>query len=126
MAKARYYETMIIVRPDLAEEARNEVVDKVKGWIEEKVGGTIETAERWGMRKLAYRTQKTNFTEGDYAYFIYKGEPEKVNVLDDLFHITAEVFRHQTFRREDLEKKAKKKESNITVEAPVTSEESAE
>lgn len=122
MARRRIYETMILVRPNLSEEERNANVEKVRGWITEKIGGEIQEEERWGIRKLAYRTQKTNFTEGDYAYFIYNADSEKVNDLDEMFHITQEVFRYQTFRREDLEKKAKKKDSNITIENPTNTQ----
>jgi len=121
----RYYETMFVVRTDIAEEERNALAEKVRGWIEGQLEGEVEEFRRWGIRKLAYRTQKGKFTEGDYTYIIYKADPEKVNQLDDLFKVNQEIFRFQTIRREDLEKKVRKtqKEAKIKVEEPETSEE---
>lgn len=126
MAKERFYETMIVIKPTLSEEDRVKLTEDVKGWITDIVNGTIEEEKRWGLRKFAYRTQKDNLTEGDFTYFVYKADPEKVNTLDERFHITQDIVRHLTIRREDLDKKAKSKESNITVEEPVSEENSAE
>ncbi|KLO24865.1 MULTISPECIES: 30S ribosomal protein S6 [unclassified Marinitoga] len=127
--KERIYEVMFIVSPELSEENRNNEVEKVKNWIEEKVGGEIQHWERWGMRKLAYRTHQ-GYTEGDYTWGIFKATPDKVNALDGLFRINSQnTFRWQVFRREDLEKaekiKQKKVEENkeVVVEEPVNSEE---
>ncbi|PNR95354.1 30S ribosomal protein S6 [Petrotoga sp. 9PWA.NaAc.5.4] len=116
----RYYETMFVVKTDLPEEERNNVAQKVKSWIEERVEGEVEEFTRWGVRKLAYKTPKGKHTEGDYTYIIYKAEPDKVNLLDELFKINQEIFRYQTIRREDLEKKLRKsqKETKIKFEEP--------
>jgi len=121
----RYYETMFVVRTDIPEEERNALAEKVRGWIEGQLEGEVEEFTRWGVRKLAYRTQKGKFTEGDYTYIIYKADPEKINQLDDLFKVNQEIFRFQTIRREDLEKKVRKtqKEAKIKVEEPEISEE---
>lgn len=116
----RYYETMFVVKADLPEDERNNVAQKVKSWIEERVEGEVEEFTRWGVRKLAYKTPKGKYTEGDYTYIIYKAEPDKVNLLDELFKINQEIFRYQTIRREDLEKKLRKsqKETKIKFEEP--------
>lgn len=103
----RIYETMFIVSPKLNEEERNAMAEKVKTYIEERVGGTIEKFDRWGIRRLAYRVQK-GFTEGDYTVVQFRAEPENIAVLERLFNITPEVFRWQTFRREDIEKEERK------------------
>jgi len=127
--KERIYEVMFIVSPELSEEARNSEVEKVKSWIEKRVGGEIQHWERWGMKKLAYRTHQ-GYTEGDYTWGIFKASPEKVNELDGLFKINSQnTFRWQVFRREDLEKAEKNKEKKaaenqeVVVEEPVNTEE---
>ncbi|MDI3524030.1 MAG: small subunit ribosomal protein [Kosmotoga sp.] len=107
MSEKRIYETMFIVSPELPDEAREAIAEKVKRYIEERVEGTIEQFDRWGMRKLAYRVRK-GFTEGDYTVVLFRADPEKVNSLERLYNITPEIFRWQTFRREDLEKEEKK------------------
>lgn len=107
MSEKRIYETMFIVSPELPDEAREAIAEKVRRYIEERVEGNIEQFDRWGMRKLAYRVRK-GFTEGDYTVVLFRADPEKVNSLERLYNITPEIFRWQTFRREDLEKEEKK------------------
>ncbi|HQC16104.1 30S ribosomal protein S6, partial [Mesotoga prima] len=88
-------------------ENRNATAEKVRDYIVERVGGTVEKFDRWGMRKLAYRVSK-GFSEGDYTVIQFKADPESVDTLERFFGVTPEVFRWQTFRREDLEKAEKK------------------
>ena len=122
--KPRIYEIMFIVSPKLDQEERDAKVEKVKSWITERIGAQIESFERWGMRKLAYRTRQ-GFTEGDYTWGIFRALPSKVKELDSLLKIDPEIFRWQIFRRFDLEKKERKKErekQNIVVEEPIVEE----
>lgn len=120
----RIYETMFIVVPTLNDEEREAVVEKVKNFIQERLEGKIENVDRWGIRKLAFKVKK--FTEGDYTVIIFRASPEKVNELENFYHITQEIFRWQTFRREDLEKKEKKKGSNVEVKENVSESETQE
>lgn len=60
----REYEMVFIVRSDLDEEAFNEVLEKVKGWISEP-GGQVTKVDLWGKRRLAYPIRKQ--TEGQYV-----------------------------------------------------------
>ncbi len=103
----RIYETMFIVSPRLDEESRNSMAEKVRDYIVERVSGTIEKFDRWGIRKLAYRVTK-GFSEGDYTVIQFKADSESVDILEKFYGITPEIFRWQTFRREDLEKAEKK------------------
>jgi len=61
----RDYELVFIVHPDLDENAFNEVLNRVKGWITE-TGGQVIKADLWGKRKLAYPIRKQ--TEGQYVH----------------------------------------------------------
>ena len=106
MNTMRIYETMFIVDPTLEDEEREKVVDSVKKIIGERIGGTIESVDRWGIRKLAFKVRR--FTEGDYTVILFRANPEKVNTLEDFYHVTPQIFRWQTFRRIDLEKKERK------------------
>ncbi len=60
----REYELILIVHPDLDENAFNEALEKVQGWITES-GGKINKVDLWGKRKLAYLIHKQ--TEGQYV-----------------------------------------------------------
>lgn len=60
----REYELIIIVHADLDENALNDVLEKVQGWITEG-GGKITKVDLWGKRKLAYLIRKQS--EGQYV-----------------------------------------------------------
>lgn len=62
----RNYELVVIVHPDLDENALNAVVEKVKGWITE-AGGSVEKVDLWGRRRMAYSIRKQR--EGQYVLF---------------------------------------------------------
>ena len=121
MEKLRIYETMFIMAPDIPQETREEIVEKVKKLIEEKIGGKIENVDRWGVRKLAYKIKQ--YTEGDYTVLLFRAPGDKVGELEYFFRVTPEVFRWQTCRRFDLEKKERKakgsRESGEVVEEQV-------
>jgi len=123
----RIYETMFIVSPKLDEEERNAMAEKVRDYIVERVGGTIEKFDRWGVRKLAYRVAK-GFSEGDYTVIQFRADPETLDILERFYGITPDVFRWQTFRREDLEKAEKRASLKPpeTVEEPESVETSTE
>lgn len=60
----REYELVFIVHPDLDENALNEVINRVRGWIVD-AGGEITKTDLWGKRKLAYAIRKQK--EGQYV-----------------------------------------------------------
>ncbi len=60
----RAYELTFIVHPELDDSAFNEVVERVKIWINDS-GGEITQIDFWGKRKLAYEISKQ--TEGNYV-----------------------------------------------------------
>lgn len=61
-----HYELMVIIHPDLDEEAIQQALSKIKDWIA-KSEGVIEKIDNWGKRHLAYEIQKQN--EG--VYFLH-------------------------------------------------------
>ena len=52
-----YYETMYILRPDIAEDEVNNHIDKYNKLLEE-FGGTILDSQMRGKRRLAYQIAK--------------------------------------------------------------------
>ena len=75
----RIYEELFIVRPDATEEEVDPLVEQMKGVITH-AGGTIEKAEKWGMRKLAYRVSKHN--EGQYILLVFNAKADTVKELE--------------------------------------------
>ena len=52
-----YYETMYILRPDIAEDEVNNHIDKYNKLLEEQ-GGKVLDSQRRGKRRLAYQIDK--------------------------------------------------------------------
>ncbi|MFN8381236.1 MAG: 30S ribosomal protein S6 [Anaerolineales bacterium] len=87
----RKYELMCIIQPDLDETAFNGVLDKVKGWISDS-GGTIDKAEVWGRRKLAYIIEKHR--EGQYVLLNVTMEPKATFELERNLRYQESIMRH--------------------------------
>jgi len=87
----RKYELMCIIQPDLDETAFNGVLDKVKGWISES-GGSIDKAEVWGRRKLAYIIEKHR--EGQYVLLNVTMEPAATFDLERNLRFQEPIIRH--------------------------------
>ncbi len=94
----RDYELVIIVTPEIDEEATAEVVDKVKSWITE-AGGSIEAFEEWGRQKFAYLIRKHK--EGLYFLFNLKLDPTAVAGLERNFRLQETILRFLITNRED-------------------------
>lgn len=85
------YETIFILNPSLDEETVKVAIDKFKGVIENG-GGTIETVDFWGKRKLAYEISKVS--EGYFTLVNFTAAPQLPKELDRVFRITDGVIRH--------------------------------
>ena len=94
----RDYELVIIVTPEIDEEATAEVVDKVKSWITD-AGGSIEAFEEWGRQKFAYLIRK--HTEGLYFLFNLKLDPTAVAGLERNFNLQESILRFLIINRDD-------------------------
>ena len=68
----RNYEVVFIVHPDLEEIALTALVEKVKTWISDS-GGSVEKADVWGKRRMAYRIRKQR--DGQYVYMVASFAP---------------------------------------------------
>ena len=53
----RIYEELFIVKPDAAEEEIDQFIEQMKRWSPPPAG-TVDKADKWGKRKLAYRVDK--------------------------------------------------------------------
>ena len=92
------YELLFFVAPNLEEEARAKVMARVEGVITD-ANGTVDKAEDWGKRKLAYEINK--LTEGDYILIDFHAEPDHIAELDRVLRINDSVERHMIVCRSD-------------------------
>jgi small subunit ribosomal protein S6 len=87
----RAYELMYIIRPDLDEEAINDVIEKFDQLIANN-GGEVVNVNRWGKRRLAYEIN--DYREGYYVLEHFNGEPATEQELERVFKITDTVIRY--------------------------------
>lgn len=86
----RKYEITYIVHPDLDSEAFKSLNTLVEGWVKD-AGGTIEKADIWGKRKLAYPIKKQG--EGQYVLLHTEMEPTTCAELERQFRLQEPVMR---------------------------------
>lgn len=91
---------MLIVRPNLEDEARATVLDRVRNVITAD-GGVIDSEDSWGKRRLAYEIDHTE--EGEYYVTRFHASTAAVAELDRVLHITDQVLRFMIVRRDDLD-----------------------
>ncbi len=94
----RYYETLYIVNPNLADEDREDVVAKFNGLIEKNKGVVIKVDE-WGKKNLAYEVKK--FDKGYYVLAQYCGESQIIAELKREFKLDERVIKYQTIKLSD-------------------------
>jgi len=86
----RKYELMMIVSPDLTEEARNTLVASVEEELTE--GGTkILSAEHWGVRDLAYRIRSSG--TGYYILWTLESDGKNIIPVTKSFNIKKDIWR---------------------------------
>ena len=93
----REYELTLVLHPDLDEEGRKELLERVKEWIP---NGDSELAEdHWGQRKLAYPINKIN----DGYYVLFEGEMDAAGLSDMERNIryTEQILRHLVIRKDE-------------------------
>lgn len=105
-----HYETVCIVKPDVAEDAIKGVIQKATTTLTEG-GGAMEKLDEWGRRRLAYPIQKKN--EGYYFVMEYKSAPDVSKEIGRLLGLNENVLRYQTVRMEKRAAAAKLKAEEV-------------
>lgn len=90
-----YYETMYILRPNIAEDAVDSHVNKYRDCILGAEGQVIDTQMR-GKRRLAYPIDK--HTEGIYVQLHHAGSGQQVAVLEQAMGLSDDVIRYLTIK----------------------------
>lgn len=102
----REYELGIVIRPTLAEEGVQNVVERLKNVIVGQ-GGTVEKVDLWGKRRLAYPIEK--HTEGYYVFLRFVLPPKNVAEVSRVARYTEDILRHVLVKEE--KKRAVKEEA---------------
>jgi small subunit ribosomal protein S6 len=96
--RKREYETIFILRPDLANDAISAVNSKVRGVIETG-GGRLLKVENWGRRKLAYEVRKQ--LKGIYLFWRYLGGAGLVEEVERNLRLSDQVIRYYSVKVAD-------------------------
>ena len=91
-----YYETMYILRPDIAEDAVNTHIDKYNKLLEE-FGGTILDSQMRGKRRLAYQIAKHR--EGIYVQLSHQGDGQHIFKIEKAMRLSEDVIRYMTVKQ---------------------------
>ena len=92
-----YYETMYILRPDIAEDEVTNHIEKYNKLLEES-GGKILDSQMRGKRRLAYQIEKHR--EGIYVQLSHQGDGQHIFKIEKAMRLSEDVIRYLTVKQE--------------------------
>jgi len=93
----RRYELMLILRPDVADDKAQAVIDRTTRQLL-AAGGQIVKVAPWGRRRLAYPIDRHR--EGSYHIILFEAPADAIAEMERTLLITEEVLRHLVTRDE--------------------------
>jgi small subunit ribosomal protein S6 len=93
----RRYELMLVIRPDIADDRSQAIIDRTTRQIVGS-GGQIVKVAPWGRRRLAYPIDRHR--EGSYHIVIFEAPADAIAELERSLLITEELLRHLVTRVE--------------------------
>lgn len=91
----RAYEVLVILDPSTDERTVAPSLDKYLNVVRND-GGTVESVDVWGRRRLAYEVKKN--AEGIYAIINLNAEPSTVKELDRQLTLNESILRTKVIR----------------------------
>ena len=92
-----YYETMYILRPDIAEDEVTNHIDKYNKLLNE-FGGIVIDSQMRGKRRLAYQIAKHR--EGVYVQLSHQGDGQHIFKIEKAMRLSEDVIRYMTVKQE--------------------------
>ena len=92
-----YYETMYILRPDIAEDEVNKHIEKYNALLE-SMGGKVLDSQMRGKRRLAYPIAKNR--EGIYVQLSHQGDGQHIAKIEKAMRLSEDVIRYMTLKQE--------------------------
>ena len=92
-----YYETMYILRPDIAEDEVSNHIEKYNELLA-KMGGKILDSQMRGKRRLAYPISKNR--EGIYVQLSHQGDGQHIAKIEKAMRLSEDVIRYMTIKQE--------------------------
>lgn len=92
------YELAVVVSAKLEDDARAEVIEKVKALVT-RFGGNITDVDEWGKKRLAYEIQKMK--EAYYYFIHFESETTTPGEIEERIRIMDGVIRYLCVKQED-------------------------
>ncbi len=90
------YEVLLLLDAELPDERQTEIVTRTRELVE-RDGGTFESQDAWGRRRLAYEIDHK--PEGAYHLLTFSAEPGTLDEISRVLKIDDTVMRHMATRR---------------------------
>jgi small subunit ribosomal protein S6 len=87
---------MLLLDAELTEERQNEILARIRELVEKR-GGSWQSDDAWGRRKLAFEIDKKG--EAFYYLLLFDSDAETLDELTRVLKITDSVLRHMAVRR---------------------------
>ena len=97
--KLRHYETFYLLHPDLSDEERTAISEKLQQIIISGHGEIVKI-DPWPLQKLAYRVQKQ--TQGYYVLMEYGASAESISELTRRLRLDEGVMKFTTTKKSDV------------------------
>ena len=91
------YELAVVVSAKLEDDARAEVIEKVKALVT-RFGGNITDVDEWGKKRLAYEIQKMK--EAYYYFIHFESETTTPGEIEERIRIMDGVIRYLCVKQE--------------------------
>lgn len=95
----RDYEVTIVVQPQLEEEERNELIERVSELLAPGEKEGILTVHHWGQRQLAYEIDK--HFDGYYVHYEAKIDPTRISEIERSMGFMDDILRTLVVRKEE-------------------------
>ncbi|MBW2568145.1 MAG: 30S ribosomal protein S6 [Deltaproteobacteria bacterium] len=110
----RRYETILIIDPDLSDDKRSSILEKLRDLITQHKAFLVEFDD-WGVRKLAYEIKKKG--RGYYLRVDYCGISALVNEIERFARIEDQILKYMTVLLDENADIEKIKEELASIEA---------
>jgi small subunit ribosomal protein S6 len=109
--RLREYETIFLIRPDLAEDLVDKIVERMRG-IVHREGGKVIKVENWGKKKVAYEVKKN--LRAIFIRFLYLGTTKMVAEFERNLRMTDDVLKYQSVKiADDVDPSTRQVEADV-------------
>ncbi|MBG9981311.1 30S ribosomal protein S6 [Facklamia sp. DSM 111018] len=99
MNQATQYEILYIIRPDMTDEAKQELIARFDQILTDKGSEVVESKD-WAKKRLAYEIN--DYREGIYHLITVNADnADGINEFDRLARINRDILRHMITKIED-------------------------